>query len=872
MWVVDGKSVTNGTFNLATTSNFTFRLDGEAAGARLGFSGLTKNICDLNGNGKPDLVIGAYAETVRSKGSVYVIYDDVIDRFFTDGQVSYSMANNANYSFRIDGVATGDSFGRAIYCNDYDGNGKDDLYISATQTDYTGSGSGSLYIIRDALFSAFPSGSVQTLTNNTGFTLRIDGAAANDVFAASLLIHDFNNDSQADLVIGASETSDVSAARLGMYYLIDSSKYVGYTTEGNVVSVVSGNNIYNAKFTFSDRYYMGRLDAVAANFTDENSSDIILISDLGGYPAEYRGYVYIIPSSVVLNNYITTEKDISLDDPANYFLKIYGEPSTPYYNGYQEIGRGAGVRIVDVNSDGLDDLVISASWSHYAAYQSGSLIIIDHAAIVGLEGNGHSLTPSDLMSRRYDGGYRHFVGDDLVVTDLDGDGSNDLFIGAQGTDYVASNAGSVYVVYNFPHTLTLDPLQSPTNQKDQIITGSIVATNSVTNITGVEYSFSSNPLGTWTSCGAVDGAFNSTSEQFTCNLEGVSDGVYTIYVRAYDTNTSYTPQSRYGQLPLTVDTAAPSGSISTNNNESYATSTLVNLAISSSDVTTSVVEMMISNSADFAGATWEAYATTKDWTLTSGDGTKTVYIKFKDLVGNESSVYSDTVILDTTAPVDELKINGGIKYTNKNQVTLTLLASDTTSSVTSMLVSENSSFAGAAWEPFVSTKTLTLSAGDGLKNVYVKYKDTAGNVSSVYSASITLDTTLPTLLPKELNTLRMIEKVFSYYYTTGKRLKISGITEAFARVVIEVRSDPVTCETDADANGNFTCEFTSEIPMGYHTIKIAATDIAGNVITYPDLTLGVRVGLAETGSPAGMGVSGGSLLLAGLWLIRKRYI
>jgi len=82
IWVIDGKSVTNGTFNLATTSNFSFRIDGEAAGARLGFSGLTKSVCDLNGNGKPDLVMGAYAETVRSKGSVYVIYDDIIDRFF----------------------------------------------------------------------------------------------------------------------------------------------------------------------------------------------------------------------------------------------------------------------------------------------------------------------------------------------------------------------------------------------------------------------------------------------------------------------------------------------------------------------------------------------------------------------------------------------------------------------------------------------------------------------------------------------------------------------------------------------------------------------------------------------------------------------
>ena len=48
------------------------------------------------------------------------------------------------------------------------------------------------------------------------------------------------------------------------------------------------------------------------------------------------------------------------------------------------------------------------------------------------------------------------------------------------------------------------------------------------------------------------------------------------------------------------------------------------------------------------GATWsspEPYATTKSWTLEPGDGTKTVYVKFKDNVGNWSIAYSDSIIL-----------------------------------------------------------------------------------------------------------------------------------------------------------------------------------------------------------------------------------
>ncbi len=46
----------------------------------------------------------------------------------------------------------------------------------------------------------------------------------------------------------------------------------------------------------------------------------------------------------------------------------------------------------------------------------------------------------------------------------------------------------------------------------------------------------------------------------------------------------------------------------------------------------------------------EAYASTKTWTLSSGAGTKTVYVQFKDAAGNWSTSVTDTIVLDTTAP------------------------------------------------------------------------------------------------------------------------------------------------------------------------------------------------------------------------------
>lgn len=99
-----------------------------------------------------------------------------------------------------------------------------------------------------------------------------------------------------------------------------------------------------------------------------------------------------------------------------------------------------------------------------------------------------------------------------------------------------------------------------------------------------------------------------------------------------------------------ADTTRPTGSISINNAAVYTNSRSVTLSLSASDNFSGVSQMMISNSSTFQNASWESYATSKSWTLTSGDGTKTVYVVYEDGVGNASETYFDTIILDTTPP------------------------------------------------------------------------------------------------------------------------------------------------------------------------------------------------------------------------------
>lgn len=102
---------------------------------------------------------------------------------------------------------------------------------------------------------------------------------------------------------------------------------------------------------------------------------------------------------------------------------------------------------------------------------------------------------------------------------------------------------------------------------------------------------------------------------------------------------------------FTLDSKAPtSPSISIKGGDTYASSTAVTLTISATDDVMAGLQMMVGNDALFTGASWEEYAVSKAWTLASGDGLKTVYVKFADWKGNTSASASDTITLDTTAP------------------------------------------------------------------------------------------------------------------------------------------------------------------------------------------------------------------------------
>lgn len=101
---------------------------------------------------------------------------------------------------------------------------------------------------------------------------------------------------------------------------------------------------------------------------------------------------------------------------------------------------------------------------------------------------------------------------------------------------------------------------------------------------------------------------------------------------------------------LTLDTLAPSiTAFSINSGAAVTTSRNVTLSITAPEAASMKI-WGIDGVASEAAASWETFASTKSVTLASGDGTKTVYIKVRDSVYNESAASSDTITLSTAIP------------------------------------------------------------------------------------------------------------------------------------------------------------------------------------------------------------------------------
>jgi hypothetical protein len=126
---------------------------------------------------------------------------------------------------------------------------------------------------------------------------------------------------------------------------------------------------------------------------------------------------------------------------------------------------------------------------------------------------------------------------------------------------------------------------------------------------------------------------------------GTAQGTRVVHVKWRDVAGTW---SAVKSDTIVFDSLAPTGAVSIASGASYAKSTGVSLSMTATDASSGVSQVALSN--DGTNWTTRTYAASQAWTLPATNGTRTVYVKWRDGAGNWSAVKSDTIVLDTVAP------------------------------------------------------------------------------------------------------------------------------------------------------------------------------------------------------------------------------
>ncbi len=422
-----------------------FRIDGKAAGDALGTS--VAGAGDVNGDGYDDLIVGApYAGfNNNGAGSAYVVFGHA-------GAFSHPLALTSlagNNGFQIPGITPDDQFGFSVSsAGDINDDGYADMFIGAWGSDTSNAGAGSGYVLlgKNAGFNATE---FLLLTGSNGFG--INGVAVGDGAGFSVAAAgDHNGDGFDDLILGAPH-ANASGSNSGKSYVVFG-KAGGFPSMLALSGMIGGSSGYALAGEMAGGY-SGRSVSSAGDVNGDGYADVIIGADHDDPLTGYHGSSYLVfgkpgvfTTSMALSS-LDGNNGFRLDSPAEYDQSGVSVDS-------------AG----DINGDGYADLIIGAPGSTPAGFNSGSsYVVFGHSGnfahplqLVGLNGNN---------GFRLDGG-QAFAKSGIAVSaagDINGDGVDDLLIGASLADTPIPDAGRSYVVFGrigggFPHPLSLSSL------------------------------------------------------------------------------------------------------------------------------------------------------------------------------------------------------------------------------------------------------------------------------------------------------------------------------------------------------------------------------------------------------------------------------
>jgi hypothetical protein len=223
------------------------------------------------------------------------------------------------------------------------------------------------------------------------------------------------------------------------------------------------------------------------------------------------------------------------------------------------------------------------------------------------------------------------------------------------------------------------------------------------------------------------------------------------------------------------------------------------------------------------------------------------------------------IAADTTPPTVTLSLQGGAPATNDATVTATVVATDVLSGVGEMQLSGDG-VTWSAWQPYAPTVPWTFSSGDGPKELWVRVRDLAGNVSAAAHATIFLITIPPVVIARDPDPSSPITSTLpTIRITFSEPIRVSSWTNY--GLLLQDASGTLIYGTygwDPTTNtGSFTPGSTLVAGASYTVSLGSVVDEAGNPLVpigswvirpmvLPVVSLAVSPSLAGIGSTAAL--------------------
>ncbi len=429
--------MTTASFDLADlNSNNGFTINGINAGDRAGYS--VSGAGDINGDGIDDLIIGA-----RGASQSYVVFGS--DEGFPASLELDDLDGSNGFALNgIQGTYGGDTSGYSVSgAGDINGDGIDDLIIG---TKYAAQS----YVVFGS-DEGFPASlELADLDGNNGFVLSNISQTEFGSISVVSGAGDINGDGVDDLIVGARGEDSNSISYAGQSYVVFGSTS-GFPANLALVDLDGSNGFaLNGINEFDNS---GTSVSGAGDINGDGIDDLIIGATNADPNGSSSGQSYVVFGS---DEGFPASLELADLDGSNGFA----------LNGINQLDNsGTSVSgIGDINGDGIDDLIVGASGANpngktnagqsYVVFGSdegfpASLELDDLDGSNGFALNG--INAFDLSGRSVSG-----------AGDVNGDGIDDLIIGAPGSSSPISFPGQSYVIFGsdevFPASLELADL------------------------------------------------------------------------------------------------------------------------------------------------------------------------------------------------------------------------------------------------------------------------------------------------------------------------------------------------------------------------------------------------------------------------------